>query len=137
MMRVFFEVDGIPAPQGSKRHVGGGRMIEQSKRVGPWRAAVKRAAELEAEKLDGPLSSVHGLGYETHFFFPKPKKSRYAAPIGHQIGDVDKLQRAVFDALTQSGLIVDDAHFVTGRASKQWADEDGPGVVIVVWEVEP
>src|ERR1700676_3259288 len=38
--RMKITVRGIPAPQGSKRHVGGGRMIEMSKAVGPWREAV-------------------------------------------------------------------------------------------------
>jgi hypothetical protein len=42
------DVYGLPAPQGSKRHVGGGRMIEASKKVGPWREAVVRASTLDA-----------------------------------------------------------------------------------------
>ncbi len=37
-------VTGSPAAQGSKRHVGGGRLIEQSKAVAPWRKAVRAAA---------------------------------------------------------------------------------------------
>lgn len=35
-----FAVFGLPAPQGSKRHVGEGRMVESSKRVKPWRRQV-------------------------------------------------------------------------------------------------
>lgn len=38
-MRLHFEIPGRPAAQGSKRHVGGGRMIEQSKYLKPWRTA--------------------------------------------------------------------------------------------------
>ena len=34
---------GTPAPQGSKRHVGRGIMVESSRLVGPWREAVKAA----------------------------------------------------------------------------------------------
>ncbi|MGH7348018.1 MAG: hypothetical protein ACREK4_24145, partial [Candidatus Rokuibacteriota bacterium] len=33
-------VAGVAAPQGSKRHVGGGIMRESSKAVGPWRERV-------------------------------------------------------------------------------------------------
>lgn len=33
-----FSVLGLPAPQGSKTHVGEGRMVESSKRVKPWHA---------------------------------------------------------------------------------------------------
>ena len=38
-------VNGLPAPQGSHKHVGGGRMVESSKKVKPWRQDVKAAAE--------------------------------------------------------------------------------------------
>ena len=38
-----FAVFGLPAPQGSKRHVGEGRMVESSKRVKPWRRQVAAA----------------------------------------------------------------------------------------------
>ena len=42
-----FTVHGLPAPQGSKRHVGKGVMVESSKYVKPWREAVKaETAEL-------------------------------------------------------------------------------------------
>ena len=44
MNEIFIPVIGIPAPQGSKRHVGNGIMIENSKRVKPWRQDVKEAA---------------------------------------------------------------------------------------------
>jgi len=37
---IWFEVPGIPAPQGSKRHVGGGRMVESSRSLPEWRASV-------------------------------------------------------------------------------------------------
>ena len=44
MNEIFIPVIGMPAPQGSKRHVGNGIMIENSKRVKPWRQDVKEAA---------------------------------------------------------------------------------------------
>jgi len=37
MTAVEFFVAGAAAPQGSKRHVGGGRVIESSKAFAPWR----------------------------------------------------------------------------------------------------
>lgn len=43
-MIVEFFASGTPAPQGSKRHVGRGIMIESSRKVRPWRAAVVAAA---------------------------------------------------------------------------------------------
>ena len=41
---ITIRVYGTPAPQGSKRHVGRGVMVESSKKVKPWREAVKQAA---------------------------------------------------------------------------------------------
>ena len=44
MTRVEFTVLGVPAPQGSKRHVGRGVLVESSNALGPWRDAVAWAA---------------------------------------------------------------------------------------------
>lgn len=133
-MRVYFEVDGVPAPQGSKRHVGGGRLIESSKRLKPWRDQVIRAAEEKAETLDGPLTGR--LSVSAHFYFERPKHSKYEHPIGRGIGDGDKLTRAVWDALTLGGLIADDALICAWRGSKQWADPgEVPGAVVIVEEM--
>ena len=41
---IEFWVEGIPRPQGSKRHVGNGRMVEASKHTAGWRKAVSQAA---------------------------------------------------------------------------------------------
>ena len=37
---IWFFVPGVPAPQGSKRHVGNGRMVESSKDLPAWRHSV-------------------------------------------------------------------------------------------------
>lgn len=48
-------------------------------------------------------------------------------------GDVDKLERNALDALTQSGLILDDSLVVGGRKIKRWAvGDERPGVLIEV-----
>ena len=44
-MRLTIVAYGQPAPQGSKRHVGKGVMVESSKKLRPWRQDVKAAAE--------------------------------------------------------------------------------------------
>lgn len=48
-------------------------------------------------------------------------------------GDEDKLRRNALDALTQSGLIFDDALVVGGSTLKRWCtDGESAGVIIVV-----
>ena len=41
MLKIF--VTGDPAPQGSKRHVGGGVLVESCKRLPDWRKDVRAA----------------------------------------------------------------------------------------------
>lgn len=127
---IEFFVSGVPVPQGSKRHVGNGRMIESSRRLKPWRDRVICVAKQEAEVLGGPLTGPLTVG--AHFFFERPKRSKFEDPIGRGIGDGDKLTRAVWDALTLGGLIADDALVCSWYGSKRWADFGGPGVLVEV-----
>jgi crossover junction endodeoxyribonuclease RusA len=118
-------VNGIePAPQGSKRHVGGGRMIEASKRVKPWRAACA-------------VSIV--------FRFRRPKahfktngELRETAPRQCIVkrNDIDKCIRSTLDGLVQGELLVDDCLVVTVNAEKRYCvGAEQPGAVIDVMPV--
>ena len=110
-------VIGIPAPQGSKRHVGRGIMIESSKKVGPWREAVKYAV----------LEQSMGIRYtgpvvvEIEYALPRPKSAKPGA-IPAVKPDLDKLNRSTFDALTQSGIIEDDARIVCETSRKRYPE---------------
>jgi crossover junction endodeoxyribonuclease RusA len=115
-------VAGIPAPQGSKRHVGNGRMIESSKKVAPWRAAVIR----EVQALDLAHGLIGPLALTVHFLLPAPKTIKRVWPTTRP--DLDKLVRSTFDALTIGGLWLDDSQVVTLMANKQYAtDGMAPG----------
>lgn len=155
---IEIRVYGAPAPQGSKRHIGRGVMIESSKKVKPWREAVKQAAldvlfdELVLEMLpplDGPLV------VEFCFTFARPK-GHYrtgrnahllrdsAPPYPAVMPDLSKLIRSTEDALTDAGVYTDDARIVRYRDPRKVyagsADPDAltvPGAVIRVWEASP
>ena len=130
---------GTPAPQGSKRHVGKGVMIESSKKVKPWREDVKQAGlaarEDGAPCLDGPIA------VRMIFTLHRPK----SAPKGRRwpdgMPDLSKLCRAVEDAIGTAGLWRDDARVVDYyRLAKVWAgyDEEAlpmPGVIVLAREV--
>ena len=127
--RFEITVDGLPAPQGSKRHIGGGRMIEMSKKLPAWRKAVIDAAQSAAgpewERMRPPLRA------NLHVFLPRPGRSKFGGPWGPP--DLDKLQRAIGDALEQAGIITDDAGIVEWHARKDWTlDDDRPGAVISI-----
>lgn len=135
---IAFHVYGSPAPQGSKRHVGNGRMIESSKRVKPWRQDVKAAAE--AYMAEHGLGTIDGpLLVRMVFTVPKPMsapKRRRTWP--DKKPDVSKLARSTEDALSDAGLWRDDARVVDyGRLAKVFPGEDPesldrPGVRITV-----
>lgn len=127
---IQLRVYGDPAPQGSKRHVGGGRMIEASKKVGPWRRAVAEAALAlgDHKPLDGPLEA------DVTFYLPRPKSVKRALP--HVPPDLDKLVRGLFDALTIAGVWVDDALVVRTYACKFYSDLEEAGAEVTVAEVE-
>ena len=118
--KVRLEVVGLPAPQGSKRHVGNGVMVESSKSVQPWRHAVAwaaRAAMGDREPLAGPLSVV------VEFRLPMPKSRPQAvrdrgSAHSSKHPDIDKLLRSTFDGLTAGGAWGDDAQVSLVVASK-------------------
>ncbi len=129
-MTASFVVHGVPAPQGSKR-VFGGRVVEQSKRVKPWRDAVRTAAAVEADRIGllAPLEAPYGV--ELWFYIPKPRTTRAQHPVAPAVGDLDKLVRSTLDALTQSGIILDDRFIVNLTTSKAWAGSgEQPGAII-------
>lgn len=143
--RVSLIVYGTPGPQGSKRHVGGGRMIESSAKVKPWRQDVKAAAEDLLERCGG--SFEHGpfdgpLRVRMVFTLAKPKSAPKRRRTWPQTKpDLSKLLRSTEDALTDAGLWRDDSLVVDyGRAAKVYPGEDPealdrPGVRIVVEEI--
>lgn len=127
--RIF--VPGAPAPQGSKRHVGHGRMIESSTAVGPWRERVALAVHAERwPLLTGPVA------VDLSFVMPRPKSTpKRRTPAAIKRPDLDKLERAILDALTGIAF-QDDAQVVELGASKRLASPAGqPGVWISVYDM--
>lgn len=117
-----FFVPGTPAPQGSKAISRSGRMYETNKATRPWRKAVATAAAEHDPYGDTPLAV--GL----RFVFTPPKRPKF--PDMAVKPDLDKLIRAVGDALTASGLIHDDARITALHATKEYGDT--PGVHITI-----
>lgn len=131
-------VRGCPAPQGSKKFVGvtkagRGLMVESSAKVKPWRQDVKAAGEAAMQgraPLDGPLR------VSMTFTLPKPAsapKTRRSWPMRKP--DLSKLVRSTEDALTDAGVIADDARIVRCTASKVFPGEgedalQAPGCVV-------
>ena len=130
-------VPGRSAPQGSKQYVGhrGGKPVltESSRRLGAWRDAV--AWHVHAARRGRVLAApVH---IDVLFILPRPQALPVSRPTPAmtKIPDLDKLTRAVFDALTMSGLIADDARITRLSAAKRYAEpHEKPGAHITAQE---
>lgn len=138
MIRI--QVNGVPAPQGSKRHVGGGRMVESSKAVGPWREAVRA----ETQRQCATPIAAGPVDLTVVFWLPRPRGHygvnglRPSAPgKPDRRPDLDKLMRAVLDGIVAGGAIHDDAQIVILHAIKRYAGSgQPPGCLIQASEAD-
>jgi crossover junction endodeoxyribonuclease RusA len=139
---ITIEVRGLPAPQGSKRHVGHGIMVESSKAVGPWREAVRAETQRVMKQEGGPLAgAVHVY---IRFTLPRPKSHYRTGRNAHLLRDSaptypdgrpdgDKLERAVWDGLTMGGAYADDGQVVMWGGYKAYGP---PGCIIEIEQLE-
>lgn len=131
---LYFTAYGIPRPQGSKRHVGGGRLVEASN-VKPWRAAIADAVfKAMVQTSDERPFTEPVIVYAT-FFLPKPKTVKRDLPSVPP--DLDKLQRALGDALSvDTNILEDDSLIVFWVASKVYVSNPADaGVRVAIRKV--
>lgn len=135
-------VPGRPAPKGSMDVMPNGRLMQNNERSDEWQATVANACRREVATLPGrPGRWVMQDGYPVTspvvvslvFAFLMPSKPKFPVPATVKTGDIDKLTRAVLDALTVAGVYADDALVCE---SHQWAryvpTKDLEGVAIEV-----
>lgn len=149
-------VDGTAQPQGSKRtfkhpHTGETVLVDASKKTRPWRSSVVKAIK---EQTGGKQLFDGAVSVDIFYALPRPKShyrtGRFShvlkgtAPIHHtEKPDGDKLDRAIYDALTESGIIRDDKVIVGGGRWKRWSldrqapGEDPPRVQITIRDLGP
>jgi Holliday junction resolvase RusA-like endonuclease len=120
-------VCGDPAAQGSKRLVStkSGRtvMLENSRKVKPWRTAIAEAARsFRCPMIEGDVAMrvrVRFVRPSSHF--RKDGSVKPSAPVRPGRADCDKLLRAVCDALT--GIAYhDDRQVCAISAERVWCD---------------
>lgn len=133
--RLYCTVIGEPIPQGSKRHVGNGVMIEANKRLPEWRdllAYKLLQARYGRPPFEGPVSLTLTFRLSRPHRYSKwwQKMLDYHA----SRPDLDKLTRAVFDAMTAAGVVEDDAQICTIQVTKLYARDGGPKGVDIVAE---
>lgn len=117
---LYFTVFGDPAPQGSK-NVYNGRLVEASKKVKPWRAAIAKEVFKTFVMTGDDRQFTDPVEVRATFYLPRPKTVKRELPSVPP--DLDKLQRALGDALSiDAQVLADDALIVRWETSKLYAD---------------
>lgn len=126
---------GTPAPQGSKTAIvrnGRAIMFESSKKLPEWRETVLMGATI-ARAEQGGLTILGPVTVMMTFHMPRPKSTSRKYP--NSAPDLDKLVRAVGDALQESEVLANDGQIVTLVAHKVYAaNETYAGVEIEITE---
>lgn len=145
MSGLRFFVPGLPVTQGSMRsfaHPNTGKIVTLPDKPAlvPWRHTVAAAAHVAGAR---PTDAAVYLWLS--FRLPRPRShagkrglrgSAPHFPISQRCGDIDKLERAVLDALTGVAWH-DDGQVVQVAKRKTYATEDDPpGVEIVIRLIE-
>lgn len=134
-------IPGKPQQQGSKRFFNG-RGVEANKLLAPWRAdAIANLQQAMGQQLVAQF--IEPVWVTATFAYARPASHygtgrnagelKLSAPhFKRSAPDLDKLQRALGDALTQAGVIRDDSLIVRWTVEKVW--ESVPQVVVTVRE---
>lgn len=118
-----FFVPGEPKSQGSMKTItpkGASKpvVIHSNPALKRWRKTVTQAADYLVRE-----AFVGGVVIDLTFHMLRPKTVTRPHPITRSAYDLDKLIRAVFDALTDSGAIEDDSRVVEVRARKVYVSK--------------
>jgi Holliday junction resolvase RusA-like endonuclease len=130
-----FDVLGIPAPQGSKTVFNGRAVDSNAEALHEWRA---RCTGMARQFVRGgrPVYEQQPLLLEVTFRLARPASAPKHREYPQVKPDLDKLIRAVCDALTVSRLIQDDAlicRIVTEKLYARPPARPGATIRIGVW----
>jgi Holliday junction resolvase RusA-like endonuclease len=143
---ITLRVDGEPAPQGSKSVGRHGGVYEKSKKVKPWRDAI-RAAALARTGAAASAPVTGAVTVNITFWLPRPAGHYRTGRNSHLLHysaprcpltrpDLDKLVRSTLDGLKEAGIYGDDGQVVDLSAHKRYADAingEKPGAEIEIW----
>lgn len=135
-------VEGTPVPQGSMRaYVRGGKpvIVHDKPELKTWRDKIRLTVYAEAKRqgVQLPLGkNKNPVGVEAAFYFKRPKTVKKGKKLVSVKPDLDKLLRAVGDALGEPGayqIIENDSRIVYIRGGKYYTD-DKPRLILSIEE---
>jgi len=148
MTTLDFEVIGQPSPQGNHRTSRYGAIYETSKNHKPWRDSVVVAAKAAAIRCNWRVAPARSIGCVMTFRFQRPEKHYRGGRFAHLLKpnaprfkatapDLDKLARAIGDALKAADVIADDARIAHIEATKVYVGKgDWTGALISIYPLD-
>lgn len=131
---IRFFVLGEPVTEGSTKYMGkrGGRPIilhDKHSELAAWRQKVAQVAVLYARQAGWELPLDEPVAIRVAFTLAPPKRPRWSEAATKL--DLDKLQRAIGDALGAKGSVLrEDSRICEWHAVKQYGDNPGVQVTI-------
>lgn len=139
-------IEGTPIQQGSMKafpirrangRLGVSMVHNKGNQLSQWRESIQEGFKNRYPQImeDAPFFKQYVPIYlDVEFYLERPKSNKLSAP-SNKKADLDKLIRAVNDAL--SGLVFyDDSQVVMINAQKKWATDENPvGVHIGVFNI--
>jgi Holliday junction resolvase RusA-like endonuclease len=126
---IVLHVSGTPRPKQSARFVKG-RVVSverTNKLLKLWKASVRSQALRYSRSggacIDGAVRA------DIDFYFATPKRERWGQPHTH-VPDKDNLEKAVLDALKDTGVFTDDKMVAGGAVFKWWSEAAGAVIVL-------
>jgi Holliday junction resolvase RusA-like endonuclease len=120
----------VITPRGQKP-----RLVEDHKHSKPWRQRMINHFKIQAlhvlpEPYVGPVEVRIAFTFERHGVTAKTLPWPTVNSGVNAIGDLDKLERNVLDALTDAAILADDSQVCVMSTRKQWGPEAGVDVVL-------
>ena len=144
-LSIAISVPGVPESQGSAKAfvvAGKARITSSNKKLTSWRRDAMAAVRDQMTAVG--WQQTEECEVRMDFVFPRPKSHfgsgrnsqvlKPSAPLRKRSKpDIDKLQRAVLDALTGAGLYLDDSCVTDVTAHKRYTlENEGPHTFIQV-----
>lgn len=135
VLNTYIVIPGVIGPKGSRTFFGKGKSVDNSKRGNAW---TKHALPFVLERAD--TIPDHYKQSDTpvillaSYVFPQFKTVKRRWPVSRTShGDKDKLDRRLFDALVDGGMLKDDSYIIGSWSHKRFAREgETPHVYVEV-----
>lgn len=132
-------VAGLPVTKGSVNVGRQGQVRQAARGYALWSDAVRKALVADQRRLEYSglryvVARPEGAMIRCRFWVPRPDAAEaYGGLWAPGVGDGDKLDRAVWDAVTKAGLWQDDAQVIEWAGSRRWAGQMSPGAHITIY----